>query len=101
MQQSAARRSAADRVKGNGTNYGRKEFFAHPRKLARPEDVPINPGEKAVLRLDQSWSEGLKHYLNRRNVPESAIKRVRVRIEDVSFGDGSGYRSGSLPFFPR
>ncbi len=173
MQQSAARRSAADRVEGNGTNrnygdissqsipvgiasvrnldapdwikdveveienrsnqaiyyvrvtlsfpdvpksteldgiprglstalaYGRKEFFAHPRELARPEDIPINPGEKAVLRLDQPRSEGLKHYLNRHNVPESVIKRVWVRIEDVSFGDGSGYRSGSIPFFPR
>jgi hypothetical protein len=81
--------------------YGRKEFFAHPRELARPEDVPINPGEKAVLRLDQPRSEGLKHYLNRHDVPESATKRVFVRIEDVSFGDGSGYRSGSIPFFPR
>ncbi len=81
--------------------YGWKEFFAHPRELARPEDVPINPGEKAVLRLDQPRSEGLKHYLHRHNVPESATKRVFVRIEAVSFGDGSGYRSGSIPFFPR
>ena len=81
--------------------YGRKEFFAHPRELARPEDIGINPGEKAVLRLDQPRSEGLKHYLNRHDVPESATKRVFVRIEDVSFGDGSGYRSGSIPFFPR
>ena len=81
--------------------YGRKEFFAHPRELARPEDVPINPGEKGVLRLDQPRSEGLKHYLNLHNVPESATKRVMVRIEAVSFGDGSGYRSGSIPFFPR
>jgi len=81
--------------------YGRKEFFAHPRELARPKDVPINPCEKVFLRLDQPRSEGLKHYLNRHEVPESATKRVFVRIEDVSFGDGSGYRSGSIPFFPR
>jgi hypothetical protein len=81
--------------------YGRKEFFAHPGELATPEDVPIRPGERAILRLEPDKQEGLKHYLNRHNVPESVIKRVRVRIEDVRFGDGSGYRSGSIPFFPR
>ena len=81
--------------------FGRKEFFAHPGELATPEDVPIKPGERAILKLAPDKQEGLKAYLNRHNVPESVIKRVWVRIEDVSFGDGSGYRSGSIPFFPR
>jgi hypothetical protein len=81
--------------------YGRKEFFAHPGELATAEDVPIRPGERAILRLEPDKQEGLKHYLNRHNVSESTVRRVRVRIEDISFGDGSGYRSGSIPFFPR
>lgn len=81
--------------------YGRMEFTLHPGEIARPEDVPIKPGEKALLRLAPEKCESLKRYLRQHNLSDSMIKQVRVAIRNISFGDGSGYRSGSIPYFRR
>jgi hypothetical protein len=81
--------------------YGRKEFSMHPGELAKAEDIPIQPGEKVILKLAPEHYEGLKRHLSQHNLPESVVKRLRVRVDELSFGDGSGYRVGSVPFFPR
>ncbi|HWX39649.1 MAG TPA: hypothetical protein VN345_00740 [Blastocatellia bacterium] len=81
--------------------YGRRDFAGHPGELAKPEDVPIKVGEKVLLRIPTELLSGLKDDLTKRNVPESATMRLRVRIEQLSFVDGSGYRAGSVPFYPR
>jgi hypothetical protein len=81
--------------------YGRMDFTLHPGEMARPEDVPIKPGEKVVLKLTSEKCESLKRYLIRHGVPASNVRLLRFRIRDIGFGDGSGYRSGSIPYFPR
>jgi len=81
--------------------YGRKEFITHKGELAKEGDIPIKPGEKVILKLEPLYSTGVGYYLKQHNLPKSLIKRVRVRIESLSFGDGSGFSSGSIPFFPR
>ena len=78
--------------------YGRMDFALHPGEIAKPEDLPIRPGEKALLKLEPEKCESLRRYLSRHSVRDSMIKQLRFRIRDISFGDGSGYRSGSTPY---
>ena len=86
---------------GFSVRYGRREFALELRESAKAGDVPIRAGERAVLRVPAQLSEGLKSYLKDHNLPDSLIRRVWVRIQDISFGDGSGYQDGHVPFFPR
>ena len=88
------------KLSGLGTivEYGRKDFGTHQDELARDDDVPIRPGEKAVLKLEQVYREGLRQYLVDHEFPESGIRQVQVRIDQISFGDGSGFVAGSIPF---
>jgi len=88
------------KLSGLGTivEYGRKDFGTHRDELAREDDVPIRPGEKAVLKPEQVYREGVKHYLVDHDFPESGIRKLRVRIDQISFGDGTGFVAGSIPF---
>ncbi|HYL98448.1 MAG TPA: hypothetical protein VEZ90_05790 [Blastocatellia bacterium] len=89
------------RTLGTSVQYGRDEFLEHPGELATDRDVPIAPGATAVLKLAAAERDGLKANLRNHNIPESALQRIRVRVDKVSFGDGSGYRSGGIPFSRR
>ncbi|MFY9573497.1 MAG: hypothetical protein WAV20_19035 [Blastocatellia bacterium] len=77
--------------------YGRLELM-HRNKRAGPEDIPIRPGEKHVLRIPEALVKGLKSHLTKRNLPESIIKNVPIRVLDLSFGDGTGYNDDSSVF---
>jgi hypothetical protein len=68
---------------------------------SREHDVPIKPGETVLLKLArQDWT-GVRAYLRSHNFPEVEVRRIRLRIDEPCFGDGSGYRLGSVPFYPR
>jgi len=81
--------------------YGRRDFASNPGELAGPDDIPIKPDGKAILKLAAPAVEGIKRHLNRYNLPESATKRLRIRIETVSFGDGSGFKAGDIQYTRR
>jgi hypothetical protein len=78
--------------------YGRKDFAVNPGELATDDDLPIKPGERALIKLEALYSEGLKAFLKDHNFPEALIHRLIVRIEELRFGDGSGFRIGSVPY---
>src|SRR5215831_10249842 len=80
--------------------YGRSDFSVHEGELAGPRDRPLRSHRKVMLRLDRPHCEGLRHYLASHALSESVIRRVRVRIDEISFGDGSGYILGNAPFSP-
>lgn len=76
--------------------YGRRELLdVHQRATA--EDKPIRPGERYVLRLSEPYWKGLEDFLVEKDIPQSATKRITLRILSLSFGDGTGYRA-SAPF---
>jgi hypothetical protein len=77
--------------------YGRRDFLFHHGELAKDEDVPIKPGEKAVLKLEAAEYKGLKGYLEKENLA-SVVKKLFLRVDYINFGDGSGYAAGGIPF---
>ena len=78
--------------------YGRRELLdVHQR--ATSEDKPIRPGERYVLRHSEPIWKGLEHFLAEKDIPQSATKKIMLRMRTLSFGDGTGYRGGA-PFIP-
>jgi hypothetical protein len=69
-------------------DYGRTELGDH-RVRATSYDIPVKPGESVVLRLHSGLVSGWKKARLRENRPQP--KRIRVMLETLSFGDGTGY----------
>lgn len=76
--------------------YGRRELLDVYQR-ATSEDKPIRPGERYVLRHSEPIWKGLEDFLAEKDIPQSATKRIRLRMRTFSFGDGTGYRGGA-PF---
>ncbi len=76
--------------------YGRTELFDF-NHLSNPEDKPFNPNEKMVLRIPDDLRKPLENYLSRNNIPVSAMDRVEISVQEVNFGDGTGFQFGK-PF---
>jgi hypothetical protein len=74
--------------------YGRAELGDIVTK-ARPDDVPIKPGETFVLKFGEvpEWERGVRE--NR--WPEAT--KFRAELQLISFGDGTGY-FGTQPYPP-
>lgn len=74
--------------------YGRAELGDIVTK-ARPDDVPIKPGETFVLEMGEvpAWEKGV-----RENQWPQATK-FRAELQSISFGDGTGY-FGNQPYPP-
>lgn len=70
--------------------YGRLELLRRT-EIATSEDAPIKPGGRYVFKIPEPQWKGLKSELARRNIPESLIKRVRIDVRTLIFGDGSGF----------
>lgn len=78
--------------------YGRLELFKLT-EYPTSDDAPINPDERYTFKIPQSSWRGLESHLARRNLPESIIKTVRVRVYWANYGDGTGIKLGnSFPF---
>jgi hypothetical protein len=66
---------------------------------ARPEDVPLQPGETYVFMISESSLEGWEHFRERENRPDA--KRLVLVFQLLSFGDGTGIAGESGLSFPR
>ncbi|MDX6444039.1 MAG: hypothetical protein QOH71_1113 [Blastocatellia bacterium] len=68
--------------------YGRTELGDH-RVKATPDDIPLKPGESFFLKIHPgqlgAWDLAAKK--GERPKP----KKIQVRLDGLSFGDGSGY----------
>jgi hypothetical protein len=76
--------------------YGRGDLL-RDGKVATADDIPIEPGESYVFRLPEGDRKVLGSDLAAGIVPESAVKRFVISVDSVSFGDGTGFKSGK-PF---
>jgi hypothetical protein len=74
--------------------YGRRDLTKLKQRITH-EDVPILPGEKCILRIPEPKWRGLEAHLARNNIQHSTIKRVRLRIYSLNFGDGTGFKVGA------
>jgi hypothetical protein len=77
--------------------YGRPELIDFKQKPT-DDDRPIMPGEMYVFKVPEALSSGFESYARNRKMPMSATLTVRFRIDTVSFGDGSGFINGGVPF---
>lgn len=68
-------------------SYGRVELSDH-RVRATPDDVPIRPGESVVLKIHPGTLDAWDIVGRKQNWQRP--KKVTVRYENLSFGDGTG-----------
>jgi len=68
--------------------YGRAELGDH-RVKAASEDVPLAPGASCILKLHSGQLGAWDHAKNNQDRPHP--KKIQVRLEGLSFGDGNGY----------
>jgi hypothetical protein len=69
--------------------YGRRELMLKGNR-ASAEDVPIRPGETYILKIPSKYRE-IQERL-------AAVKRVLIRVYDLSFGDETGFKAGGVAF---
>jgi hypothetical protein len=67
--------------------YGRAELGDH-RVRATPEDVPLKPGESCILKIHPGQLEAWD--IIRREEGRPYPKKISVKFEMLSFGDGTG-----------
>jgi hypothetical protein len=69
-------------------HYGRVELGDYTVK-ARADDVPLKAHESVVLKLHPGLVSGWEKTRPKQNLPNP--KRIRVLLQILSFGDGTGY----------
>jgi hypothetical protein len=66
--------------------------------LATSDDVPIKPGQKHVFKLPEVARNALKEQIDSGEISAQAVNRLLLRVYALSFGDGTGFRAGGVPF---
>lgn len=84
---------------GGSLNFGRPEFMTVVGEIPKPEDVPIQPGETYVFKLNKPTFEGLESFAKDQGVPP--LKGVLVYFNFISFGDGTGWEGPEGKSFNR
>jgi hypothetical protein len=78
--------------------YGRTELGDH-RVKATPDDVPLKPGESCFLKIHPgqlgAWD------MIRKEEGRPYPKKIQVKLEGLSFGDGTGYMGNDGILVPR
>ena len=67
--------------------YGRVELGDH-RVHARPDDIPLNPGETCVLKIHPGQISAWQ--ISRREEGRPLPKLIQIEFQLLSFGDGTG-----------
>ena len=80
---------------GFNLTYGRMQLYMFDTPL-EPKDVPIQPGDTYVFKIDKSSAKGWDYLREKKGKPEP--KRIRIIFQSINFGDGTGYSdSGGTP----
>jgi hypothetical protein len=78
--------------------YGSDDFGDIITK-ARPDDVPIKPGETYVLTIDRRETRPWEESVREGSHPQAT--RIQLIIQILSFGDGTGlFTTGATPYPP-
>jgi hypothetical protein len=76
--------------------YGRPEL-SDLNNEPTADDVPINPGETKVLMIEDAGLKSWDDQITRRLLP-ARIRGVRLIIQVLTFGDGTGFETtGGIP----
>jgi len=86
-----------DAYRGASLFYGRTAL-ATPDSRRMDDDKPILPGESIVLKVEEMFCRGYERHVQSSNIAEKASYRVRMIIETVNFGDGTGFANGGVPY---
>jgi hypothetical protein len=78
---------------GFSITYGRPAL-ADLHQRPNDEDIPISPGETKSLRIEEAGLRGWDEARAAGKVPHR-IRGVRLIFQHLSFGDGTGYETGS------
>jgi len=83
----------------NGRGYGFSLFYGDLKLInldvrAGSQDVAINPGETYVLKVREEIWRGFEDFKSQMNLPPSDTNRMELYLQEVNFGDGTGFRSG-------
>lgn len=78
--------------------YGRSELGTIST-LAGPDDIPLKPGESVILKIHPGQLEAWDYMRRKENRPHP--KEIQVRLEGLSFGDGTGYGGEDGVALPR
>jgi len=81
--------------------YGRRDLMREG-VFATADETAIKPGENHAFKIPKRDREGLEYRLAAGIVSESEVKKIIIAVDDLSFGDGTGFNySGHLPFSHR
>ena len=61
-------------------------------RLADPDDIPIKPGEKLILKIPEQQAQGFEGRISNGEIP--AVTKVVLDTQAVNFGDGTGFLGG-------
>lgn len=78
--------------------YGRMELGTIST-LATPDDIPLKPGESVILKIHPGQLEAWDYMRRTEHRPHP--KKIQVRLEGLSFGDGTGYGGEDGVALPR
>lgn len=73
---------------GYPLSYGRFDMIVIDER-AKPEDVPIMPGEVHVFKVSRSYVEGWNSFKAKENKPQP--KKIGFIFHELNFGDGTGF----------
>lgn len=74
--------------------YGRIEFIDIFEE-ARPEDVPIQPGESYIFKISENELNASESYMAQRNTPLAAAKLIYLFFYHLNFGDKTGFSTNT------
>jgi hypothetical protein len=77
----------ADGVYGITLEYGDRRNLDYAR-IAAPEDLHLNPGEKLILTIPKKLQKGLQR--RHADTPER-MKQIELHFGVITFGDGTGF----------
>lgn len=78
--------------------YGRDELGTIST-LATPDDIALKPGGSVILRIHRGQLDAWDYMRRTQNRPHP--KKIQVRLEGLSFGDGTGYGGEDGVALPR
>ncbi len=74
-------------------DYGQRRL-SDLKQLAGPEDSPLKPGEKYILKLQGIDLESYRYKVADGTMLGGATQKLELVFQEISFGDGTGVRAG-------